>query len=167
MIRVEINTAALASCRTLPKVELHAHVSGSIPAGLLVIFAENGAVLGAPSITDYELSLLKMKSPPLSPNDCWLMLPLVHRLVPTPDRLKNATEAVLRAFEADNVVYVEIRTAPHHSDAICASQYTPDVLDTFLNWSGKLIARVILSIDRSATIKDATRRPVCPNCSAC
>lgn len=148
------SAALLAACRALPKVELHAHLSGSIPGALLARFAREDAAAGLPPVSAADLDLLHDR-PGRPQTECFRVFPLIHRLICSRSRLVAATHAALRFFEEDRVAYAELRTTPRALPGLTARGYAETVLDAVAEWPGKLVARVILSLDRARPVADA------------
>ncbi|KAH8668362.1 hypothetical protein BX600DRAFT_496449 [Xylariales sp. PMI_506] len=98
--------------RAMPKIELHAHLSGSISRQCLHdIWARKKAA----GTTDLEDPLVVM---PIGKHDYDLntFFPLfssyIYHLVNDVESLEYSTKAVVREFSDDGVVYLELRTTP-------------------------------------------------------
>jgi adenosine deaminase len=146
----------LAVCRAMPKVDLHAHLSGSIPDHVLAGFLAED--VGAGRLDGkVDPSSLTLLSPDAerSLSQCFEVFSLIHHLVSTPQRLCAATRSVLEAYEADNCVYLELRTTPRACEHMSARQYVHCVLDTIASWRGRMTCRLILSLNRAAPLDDA------------
>ncbi|EQB48140.1 adenosine deaminase [Colletotrichum gloeosporioides Cg-14] len=105
-------TAADMDFKALPKIELHAHLTGSVSRRTL---HEIWAVKKAAGETDLEDPLVVM---PEEKHDYNLttFFPLfssyIYNLITTPETLRTATLSVLKDFHADGVTYLELRTTP-------------------------------------------------------
>ncbi|CAG8285317.1 unnamed protein product [Penicillium salamii] len=138
--------------RALPKIELHAHLSGSISRQCL-----------------HELWLQKKKqSPEFQLEDPLMLMPpgkvdftletffstfskLTYQLCDDLETLVYATNSVLEDFLNDGVVYLELRTIPRKSPNISREQYVDTVLGTieaFRNKNSRMSIFLILAIDR-------------------
>jgi adenosine deaminase len=77
------------------------------------------------------------------------------------DRLRHSTKAVLRDFQDDGVVYVELRTTPRAipGENVTKQDYVATILDILKahndNANNTMRAFLILSIDRRNTIAEA------------
>lgn len=45
-------------------------------------------------------------------SDCFKLFDLIHKLTTTHETITRITRAVVQAFAADNVAYLELRTTP-------------------------------------------------------
>ncbi|KAK2744929.1 hypothetical protein FQN57_004058 [Myotisia sp. PD_48] len=134
----------IAFTRSLPKIELHAHLSGSISRDCL-----------------RELWLKKREQDPnLQIPDPMTVMPSVSTGFPL-DILRYSTRRVLEDFQADGVHYLELRTTPRESAVHCVSkeQYISTVLDVIDEFQhdnpNGMSAFLILSVDRTKSSSDA------------
>ena len=92
------------------KIELHAHLSGSVPKSTLYTIlnedrSKNSDLLAKfNEITNEERDL----------DSCFRLFPIVHQILNNKDNLIRVTKDVLAHFESINVVYLELRTTPRH-----------------------------------------------------
>ncbi|KAK1751882.1 adenosine deaminase [Echria macrotheca] len=150
----------------LPKIELHAHLSGSISRQCL---HEIWLKKKAEGKTDLEDPLVVM---PEGKHDYDLktFFPLfstyTYRLIDDAWSLRYSTLSVLRDFAADGVVYLELRTTPREMPAagLDKEDYVRLVLDTISQYEaaeppasgpGMMHTRLILSVDRRNTLPEA------------
>ncbi|BEJ17886.1 hypothetical protein CspHIS471_0701540 [Cutaneotrichosporon sp. HIS471] len=138
-------------CRRLPKVELHAHLSGSVtPVVLQQIWAD---------LPDEERVYLQ---PPLEAladptgaqgiNTFFAHFnTYIYRLLSTPESLARATRAVLIGFAEDGVAYLELRTTPRALPDASPDTGVRIVLDVIEEWNRieKMVVRLILSVDQA------------------
>ncbi|XP_015109987.1 adenosine deaminase-like protein [Diachasma alloeum] len=90
-------------CEALPKIELHAHLNGSVsPQTLKKLQKLKGN--DDESIPDIEMFT--------SLKECFQMFNLVHSLTDTPEAVFLATCDVIQEFHDDNVIYLELRSTP-------------------------------------------------------
>jgi len=132
-------------CRRLPKIECHAHLSGSIPLEVLQELhkdaQERHPQLGpCPSPSDYTnlLSFFKLFSEH------------IYYILDTPKAITRATAAVLKAFREDGCVYLELRTTPRelpgHSESF--REYLDAVCDGIeQNDESSMKVRLILTVN--------------------
>ncbi|KAL9004503.1 MAG: hypothetical protein Q9188_002682 [Gyalolechia gomerana] len=150
--------------RRLPKVELHAHLTGSITRECLhQIWLERlkeepdlaleDPLIALPSgATNYDhisfyLSystlriLLKLIFPP----------PSFFSLLTTLPSLTHSTTSVLSSFAADGICYLELRTTPRSSPLYTKQQYVTTILDCITEHNSSqtsMRTKLILSVDR-------------------
>ncbi|KAK4140524.1 uncharacterized protein C8A04DRAFT_14886 [Dichotomopilus funicola] len=160
--------------KALPKIELHAHLSGSISRQCLHELWVSKKATGE---TDLRDPLVEMP-PDKHDYDLKTFFPLfssyIYNLVNDVAAVRYTTLAVLRDFAADGVVYLELRTTPRAMPAAGLTEegYVQTVLDTiaeFENEQGEdlgkpegqrrvgLKTKLILSIDRRHTPTQASR----------
>jgi len=139
---------------SLPKLELHAHLTGSItPLTLHEIW-----LLHPPTSPPLEDPLHK-----LSRTATWslqtffpLFTTYTYALLRTRESVLYATDAVLTDFKNDGVVYLELRTTPRASEVMSKREYVETVLDAMAAFPGRGAMRtfLILSIDRRDTAEE-------------
>ncbi|KAK0646638.1 hypothetical protein B0T16DRAFT_166644 [Cercophora newfieldiana] len=143
----------------LPKIELHAHLSGSISRECLheIWFTKQ-------TTTTLQDPLLVM---PPGKHDFNLttFFPLfssyTYHLINDVPSLTHSTLSVLHDFAADGVVYLELRTTPRAMPGLTKSDYVRTVLATIAQFENAqsqphaMHTRLILSIDRRNSLPDA------------
>lgn len=146
--------------KAMPKIELHAHLSGSISRQCLhEIWREKKAV----GRTELEDPLIVM---PLGKHDYDLktFFPLfssyIYQLVDDADSLRSSTISVIEDFAKDGVVYLELRTTPRGfpNQALDKVAYVGHVLaalEVAQQRFPSIQVRLILSIDRRNTLAEA------------
>ncbi|KAL4806686.1 hypothetical protein BDV18DRAFT_118886 [Aspergillus unguis] len=149
--------------RSLPKIELHAHLSGSISRQCL-----------------HEIWLKKKsRDPAFDVEDPWVVMPpgkvdfslntffstfnkSIYHLVNDLESAAYATTSVLQAFLDDGVRYLELRTIPRASpdSVFTRDQYLATVLDTIAAFKAqnadKISIYLILGMDRGQLTDDST-----------
>ncbi|KAI1344323.1 hypothetical protein F5Y15DRAFT_109275 [Xylariaceae sp. FL0016] len=146
--------------KAMPKIELHAHLSGSISRQCLHEIWEAKRTKGQ---TDLEDPLIEM---PHGKHDYDLntFFPLfssyIYRLVDSRDALTYSTKHVVRDFADDGVVYLELRTTPRAMPSAGLDQagYVDAVLQAIneaMKESPIICVRLILSMDRRHTLLEA------------
>lgn len=155
-------------CRVLPKVELHAHINGSIRASTLREFVmasvpelDDKIPNGEASVTRAHrqkmLDSLTLRSDDQrSLKECFAIFDVIHSVVVNTDMITRITREVVEDFAADGCVYLELRSTPRR-DVMTAREYVAAVEEGLAqgeakaNSSGrrKIHARLLLSINRS------------------
>ncbi|OQD82048.1 hypothetical protein PENANT_c023G06692 [Penicillium antarcticum] len=140
--------------KALPKIELHAHLSGSISRQCLHELwqqkkaenpdfdVEDPLVLMPPGKVDYDLKTFFSTFSKLTYQICNDLKGLVY-----------ATNSVLQDFLDDGVVYLELRTIPRASPGITRDEYINTVLTTiekFKTKCNRMTVSLILAIDRGS-----------------
>ncbi|KAJ5658574.1 uncharacterized protein N7484_002223 [Penicillium longicatenatum] len=144
--------------KALPKVELHAHLSGSISRQCLHEIwknkksrdpnfpVEDPLVLMPPGKVDYTLQTFFQ-----------VFSKLIYQLCNDLESLAYATNSVLEDFQNDGVRYLELRTIPRASPNtnITREEYLTTVLDTISTFKARTKTQMsvflILALDRGNT----------------
>ncbi|CAF9931296.1 MAG: hypothetical protein ALECFALPRED_004972 [Alectoria fallacina] len=139
-----------AFAKNLPKVELHAHLTGSItPQCLHEIWTQKKS--GDPSMT------LQDPLEAMSKDKVWdimtffpLFSKYIYELCSTPASIVYSINAVLRDFKEDGVVYLELRTTPRSSSSMSKDDYIATILSCIDDFPHRnvMTTYLILSIDR-------------------
>lgn len=106
-------------CKHLPKVELHAHLNGSIRQHTLVELANERSVT-LPAIFllheaehhDPDREALFFNTKPRSLQECFDIFALIPKCVNDLTALRRITHEVLEDSANDNTAYIELRTGP-------------------------------------------------------
>ncbi|XP_055323946.1 adenosine deaminase-like protein [Sitodiplosis mosellana] len=136
----------------LPKVELHAHINGSLSNETLCKLSQLKYGTDAKHTEKYHL-LTKMDL-----IDAFEKFKYAHELTDTPEAVALATECVIRDFSDDNVVYVELRSTPRSTMKMTKDEYIMAVIDTILKMKSQLpsiLVKLIVSINRRESIESA------------
>ncbi|CAF9936706.1 hypothetical protein IMSHALPRED_010869 [Imshaugia aleurites] len=146
-----------AFTKNLPKIELHAHLTGSItPQCLHEIRTQRRS-------DDPDLTLQDPLEA-MSKDKTWNIMtffPLfskyIYELCSTPASIIYSTNAVLRDFKEDGVVYLELRTTPRSSSSMSKDDYVNTILSCIDSSPDRnvLTTYLILSIDRRNSPKEA------------
>ncbi|KAJ6109301.1 hypothetical protein N7486_001535 [Penicillium sp. IBT 16267x] len=137
--------------KALPKVELHAHLSGSISRQCLHEIWKNKRSKDPNFPVEDPLVLM-----PLGKVDYTLQT-LIYQLCNDLESLAYATNSVLEDFHNDGVRYLELRTIPRASPntKITREEYLTTVLDTISNFKSRTKTQMsvflILALDRGNT----------------
>ncbi|KAK3127932.1 hypothetical protein QOZ80_7AG0580330 [Eleusine coracana subsp. coracana] len=101
-------------CVALPKVELHAHLNGSVRNSTLLELAKQLGDRGVIVFEDVKDVIMKDgRSLP----ECFKLFDLFHMLTTDHDTVTRIAKEVVEDFAAENVVYLEIRTTPKKNAA--------------------------------------------------
>ncbi|KAK2034214.1 adenosine deaminase [Colletotrichum zoysiae] len=146
--------------KALPKIELHAHLTGSISRRALHDIWARKKQAGE---TDLEDPLVEMPDGKYDYN-LTTFFPLfssyIYNLITDPETLYAATQSVLQDFYADGVAYLELRTTPRSLPSPTPqppSVYVTTILSAIAAFEAAhpdpqaMRTRLILSIDRRHT----------------
>ncbi|XP_023295997.2 adenosine deaminase-like protein [Lucilia cuprina] len=141
--------------RKLPKIELHAHLNGSLNTQSikelgLQLYGENSE----------EFLRLCEKFTEFNNTDldyCFQKFAFMHELTATKKGLKLACEMVIRDFALDNVIYLELRTTPKVNEQMTRRQYIQLIIEAIQECNVKynIMVKLLLSVDRAQTLQSA------------
>ncbi|CAO1615590.1 unnamed protein product [Parajaminaea phylloscopi] len=144
--------------RSLPKVELHAHLNGSIRRSTLAELAVKAGV--DPSHGQI------VKGDARSMSEMFCVFDVIYKSVRGASAIRRIAREVLEDAQEDGVVYFEMRTAPRsHPEASLSEQgYVEAVLQGFADYeaqcpsqAARCHASLLLSIDRRLDADNAQR----------
>ncbi|XP_017856004.1 PREDICTED: adenosine deaminase-like protein [Drosophila arizonae] len=139
--------------RNLPKIELHAHLNGSLNIdSIRELAAKVYGVQTKEFSTLCERFIKFEKGAKL--DDCFEKFGFVHELTSTKEGLEYATELVIRDFAKDNVIYVELRTTPKANGNMSRRSYLDTVLGVIKKKSDlyKIKVKLLPSINRAEPV---------------
>ncbi|KAK0396113.1 hypothetical protein QR680_001568 [Steinernema hermaphroditum] len=148
-----------AFCKSLPKVELHAHLNGSISFDTIqeLVTLKREIFPEFEGLSDVEKTLLQPKDV-LTMDEVFKLFPIVHSLTLHKEAIELATTRVIEEFAADGVMYLELRTTPkataHMTKMDCIQAITSGIKNATTG-PRAIVVKVLLSIDRSRGLKDA------------
>lgn len=143
--------------RSLPKAEMHAHLSGSVRDETIrqmfteeALAATEGASHEPSSAAAAELFSLSaclstLTSGERSLSQCFEVFALLHRLLSSLSAVARVTREVIHDFALDGVVYLELRTTPRampakgKTPASTKREYVQTVVDTILQAQEELV----------------------------
>ncbi|KAK9852140.1 hypothetical protein WJX84_011111 [Apatococcus fuscideae] len=146
------NQEQLAFCQSLPKVELHAHLNGSVRASTL-------RELAAEKQIDPELCKLIEKGD-RTLAECFGIFTLIHQVTTSISAIQRITREVLEDCAADNIIFAELRTTPKSrpEHGLTKQTYVEAVLagiDAFSEQNSGMEVGLLLSIDRRESAEEA------------
>jgi adenosine deaminase len=161
-----------AFTRALPKVELHAHLSGSISRAALHTIWQNKKSTAqeddASRLADPAIALKPAGTFPTIISFFQIFNDYIYNLVNDRESIAYAARSVIEDFQRDGVRYLELRTTPRSiPDAGVSreeyvkivlealSQYHNAQLDSGANDRDLIEVHLILSIDRTMTASEA------------
>lgn len=148
----------------LPKIELHAHINGSIsPRTMLKLIdmkkASHPEWQAPVSSTDKEGVACFKNSERGSMIRTFELFALIHEIVQTEEAAFTTTFDVIEEFASENVRYLELRTTPRAVPAtgLTKRSYIDAVIRAIQTACKEfdIIVRLLLSIDRRTSIEDA------------
>ena len=93
----------LAWCRRLPKVELHAHSTGSARVETVLELCKGNAD---------DLAVMDRRGKQSTLEECWAWFACLRRICDRVEHMQRLCREVVDDFAADGVVYLELRTGP-------------------------------------------------------
>ena len=160
-----------AFTKALPKVELHAHLSGSISRVTLhTIWQKKKANPkdGDDELPDPAIALKPAGTFPTIISFFQIFNDYIYNLVNDRESIAYATLSVVEDFQRDGVRYLELRTTPRHipNAGISREEYVQIVLDALTQHHEAQLAsgatnadlievHLILSIDRTMSAQEA------------
>ncbi|KAL6720012.1 hypothetical protein ACLMJK_001933 [Lecanora helva] len=145
--------------RSLPKIELHAHLTGSITPQVLHSIWQQLKEDGSDISLDDPLERLSKERPWNIQTFFPLFSSYIYALISTREAIISSTNSVLYDFWADGVIYLELRTTPRSSDSVSKQEHVAAILDCIESFEHKasMSTYLILSIDRRNTLKQAQK----------
>ncbi|XP_071965194.1 N6-Methyl-AMP deaminase-like [Antedon mediterranea] len=142
-------------CRALPKIELHAHINGSISACTMEKIVQNKDDLSGVDMKKLNKWITSVKKgEKKNLNETFEMFPILHQLVTDTDTVSMVTYDVIKEFAEENVHYLELRSTPRDvtSTGMTKQSYVEAVLkgiEKAIKEDLNIIVRFLLSVDRS------------------
>nr|XP_055172622.1 adenosine deaminase-like protein isoform X2 [Nyctereutes procyonoides] len=132
----------------LPKVELHAHLNGSISSNTMKKLIAKKPGL---KINDQMTMIDKGKKRTLE--ECFQMFQIIHQLTTSPEDILMVTKDVIKEFADDGVKYLELRSTPRRENAtgMTKKTYVESVLEGIKQSKQENIdidVRYLIAIDR-------------------
>ncbi|XP_013190095.2 adenosine deaminase-like protein [Amyelois transitella] len=144
-------------CRELPKVELHAHLNGSLSKSTMLQLKRLNADSGVKDETNTFMDEFVMGAGDTrNLADCFQIFSIAHALTITPQALQIATILTLQEFQDDGCCYIELRSTPRDTPYMNKRQYIDAILEGIRNHdASNIISRLIISINRNMLQKES------------
>eukprot|EP00736_Rhodelphis_marinus_P003366 Rmarinus@m.7051 len=131
----------------IPKVELHAHLNGSVRDSTIVELSQAAGLVG-----DHDLDFMLDKSQ-RSLEQCFQLFDLIHKVTTSPDVVSRITRECLEDFAEAGTRYIELRTTPKETASMSRRVYVETVLTAMREFESRegadrLIPRLLLSFNR-------------------
>ncbi len=143
----------LEFCQKLPKVELHAHLNGSLSIATI------GKLVRLHKQTYPEEEVppaANMFRDPKNFDDGYAIFKCAQALVDHPAAVHLATSSVLSEFASDNVLYLELRSTPRSCESkMSKRQYIESIIKAVQEQESEITCKLLISIDRRKSIEDA------------
>ncbi|XP_076043550.1 N6-Methyl-AMP deaminase-like isoform X3 [Oratosquilla oratoria] len=143
-------------CRKLPKIELHAHLTGSLSDASIIELIRAKRQHGMEVLQNKEEVTIQ-KGHNRTLDECFQIFKILHCLTDSLDAVEMMTRNVVEEFANDNVIYLELRTTPKAvQDKFTKRQYVETVLKGICRAEVdfNIQVRLLLSIDRSRGVQD-------------
>ncbi|KAJ3648715.1 hypothetical protein Zmor_020494 [Zophobas morio] len=135
-------------CKNLPKIELHAHLNGSLSASILQkLGCSSEDILGYQKLTQQVFAQEKRLQ------ECFSLFKIAHNSTNNRKAVYEATKYVVEEFRADNVIYLELRTTPRREENMTKIDYIEAVVKGIQDAQEGIITKLLLSIDRGHDLK--------------
>ncbi|XP_028525005.2 adenosine deaminase-like protein isoform X1 [Apis cerana] len=147
-------------CHYLPKLELHAHLNGSLSTDTLKqLYKMQNSELG-----NYEDVFMDTKDFS-SLDECFKVFDIVHSLTVTPEAIFHATYNTIKEFQDDNVIYLELRSTPRAiPEKMSKQEYIEAIIkafELFCNYRvckidfPNILLKLLISVNRKQGYKAA------------
>ncbi|XP_006178942.1 adenosine deaminase-like protein isoform X1 [Camelus ferus] len=132
----------------LPKVELHAHLNGSISSNTI-----KKLIAKKPGLKIHHQMTMIDKGKKRTLEECFQMFEIIHQLTTSPEDILMVTKDVIKEFADDGVQYLELRSTPRGENAtgMTKKTYVESILEGIKQSKEENIdidVRYLISIDR-------------------
>jgi len=136
------------SCFNLPKIELHAHLNGSIRKKTLIELLSKNDI--------EEFSNIGI---PSSYDDAFKMFKISSKILKDLNVIRRITREMIEDWKNQNCIYLEIRTTPKEIGNTTKADYINAVLDEINDGNQKysMKTRLILCIDKAQSLEEAIK----------
>ncbi|KAF1798921.1 hypothetical protein V8B55DRAFT_1521190 [Mucor lusitanicus] len=138
-------------CVQLPKVELHAHLNGSLSPATMHELVERKKA-DKPELAKFQIpdSLDRI-------DDFFSLFKFIYQLTDDEESIRIATRNIINEFAKDNVKYLELRTTPRKNEetGMTKMSYLTAVTSVIQEARDDIIVKLIVSIDRRNNLDEA------------
>ncbi|KAF6350714.1 adenosine deaminase like [Rhinolophus ferrumequinum] len=132
----------------LPKVELHAHLNGSISSNTM-----KKLIAKKPGLKIHDQMTMIDKGKKRTLEECFQMFQIIHQLTTSPEDILMVTKDVIKEFADDGVKYLELRSTPRKENAtgMTKKTYVESVLEGIKQSKHENLdidVRYLISVDR-------------------
>ncbi|XP_058521949.1 adenosine deaminase-like protein [Ochotona princeps] len=131
----------------LPKVELHAHLNGSISSNTM-----KKLIAKKPDLKIHNEMTMIDKGKKRTLEECFQMFQIIHQLTTSPEDILMVTKDVIKEFADDGVKYLELRSTPRENAAgMTKKSYVESILEGIKQCKQENLdidVRYLLAIDR-------------------
>ncbi|XP_059952696.1 adenosine deaminase-like protein isoform X1 [Mesoplodon densirostris] len=131
----------------LPKVELHAHLNGSISSNTI-----KKLIAKKPGLKIHHQMTMIDKGKKRTLEECFQMFQIIHQLTTGPEDILMVTKDVIKEFADDGVKYLELRSTPReNATGMTKKTYVESVLEGIKQSKQENIdidVRYLISVDR-------------------
>ncbi|KAG9298786.1 hypothetical protein G9A89_012854 [Geosiphon pyriformis] len=143
----------LEYCKNLPKIELHAHINGSISPEVIEHLVEKK------KISKPELTQFRVPKKLNDINNFFTLFKFIYQLIDDESTVAYVTKKVIQEFCDDGVKYLELRSTPRKDEktGMTKDSYVKTITQTIENCKKEndINVKLILSIDRGNTLEQA------------
>ncbi|XP_076237196.1 adenosine deaminase-like protein [Calliopsis andreniformis] len=141
-------------CQSLPKVELHAHLNGSLsPSTLKSLYRMQN-----PNAEDSDNIIMNVEKFS-SLGECFKVFDIAHSLTVTPKAILHCTYNVIKEFHEDNVIYLELRSTPRAINGQMTKdeyvEFMIKAIQTCKTDFPNILVKLLISINRKQGYKAA------------
>lgn len=132
----------------LPKVELHAHLNGSISSNTM-----KKLIAKKPDFKIHDEMTMIEKGKKRTLEECFQMFQIIHQLTTSPEDILMITKDVIKEFADDGVKYLELRSTPRRENAtgMTKKSYVESILEGIKQSKQENLdidVRYLIAIDR-------------------
>lgn len=132
----------------LPKVELHAHLNGSISSDTM-----KKLIAKKPDLNINSQMTVIDKGKKRTLEECFQMFQIIHQLTTGPEDILMVTKDVIKEFADDGVKYLELRSTPRRENAtgMTKKTYVESILEGIKQSKQENLdidVRYLIAIDR-------------------
>uniref|UniRef100_A0A8C1U7J1 Adenosine deaminase-like n=1 Tax=Cyprinus carpio TaxID=7962 RepID=A0A8C1U7J1_CYPCA len=143
-----MDTEADLFYRLLPKVELHAHLNGSVSSETMETLIKRKPHLNI----EHSMTAIR-RGQRRSLDTCFQVFKVIHQLVDSEEDILMVAKAVIQEFAADGVKYLELRSTPREvtETGLTKQRYIETVLEAIRQCKQEEVdidVRFIVAVDR-------------------